>query len=235
VTTERLSNSDIIRRFALIHLTRFPDGIRFSELKREVEESLSEYIPPDDKNKGSYRSALWDLPQRYPEYVVKDTVGRKNVSLSPTPKLLEEISTIEIPDLNNRQKKLDGENGLIGEVVELNSFISDIGTSFSPPIIIQELVSNAIDAQKREEQLIKSLDLSPDLRLIMIKHKLAELDKFLEISGLYHLLDVPNEEFKAMSNRSDAMLVILLKAHVQSIRSTRNEMFHGKLSTENED
>jgi hypothetical protein len=133
MSQEKLSNSEIIRRFALIHLTRFPEGIRFVDLKGEVEQSLSEHIPPDDYNNGSYRSALWDISKRYPQYVTKESLGRKNVILRPTQKLFDEVSNISIPDLekpiedsNEDEETLSLTDQLVAALQEVEKALSKV-------------------------------------------------------------------------------------------------------------
>jgi hypothetical protein len=105
----QLSDSEIIRRVALIHLVGYPNGIRFGELKTKVENHLSQYFPPDDYNNSKFRSALWDLEKRYPQYVEKESISRKNVVLRPTGTLLvdaaNEVDDISIPDLSNALEK----------------------------------------------------------------------------------------------------------------------------------
>jgi hypothetical protein len=92
-----ISASEIIRKTALIFLVNYENGIRFSDLKFLVEERLSDTFPPDDKNNGKFRSALWDLDKRYSEYVKKEKQGNVS-SFIPTQKLISEKSQIHIPD-----------------------------------------------------------------------------------------------------------------------------------------
>ncbi len=94
----KISDSELIRKYALIHLSRYIEGIRSTDLRIETEDSLGHTIPPDEYNKGKYRSAIWNLDKLYPHWVVKESKGRKEVYFYPTQQLLDEIMFIEIPE-----------------------------------------------------------------------------------------------------------------------------------------
>ncbi|MGO4499608.1 hypothetical protein AB4114_27345 [Paenibacillus sp. 2RAB27] len=88
--------SEIIRKAALKILVKFPKGLSLADLKFKTEEELKASIPPDGQGHGKYRSSLWDLEKRYPEFIIKDNSGRA-AKFVPTDKLQEEAVNIKVP------------------------------------------------------------------------------------------------------------------------------------------
>lgn len=78
---------DLIRNTALEVLSSRPNGIRQTNFFDDVEAALSgKFKIP----KHSIKNALWDLNDRYPEYVIKKKLSYRDVRLFPTQRLLEE-------------------------------------------------------------------------------------------------------------------------------------------------
>lgn len=95
--TEMLPASEVIRRVALKILANHPEGLRPSALKTLAENELGQYIEKDGQNKGKYRSAIWDLDKRFPEYVRKETISNKKALFKPSDKLIASANNIDIP------------------------------------------------------------------------------------------------------------------------------------------
>ncbi|GIO85537.1 hypothetical protein J25TS5_24690 [Paenibacillus faecis] len=88
--------SEVIRKAALKILVKYPRGLSLADLRFKTEEELKRYIPPDGQGNGKYRSALWDLEKRHPEYITKDNSGRA-AKFVPTEKLQQEAAGFDIP------------------------------------------------------------------------------------------------------------------------------------------
>lgn len=78
---------DLIRSTALDVLASRPNGVRQTNFFDDVEAALSgKYKIPQH----SIKNALWDLNDRYPEFVIKKKLSYRDVRLFPTQRLLEE-------------------------------------------------------------------------------------------------------------------------------------------------
>ncbi|MDR9852953.1 hypothetical protein RJP21_04980 [Paenibacillus sp. VCA1] len=78
---------DLIRDKALTVLVKHANGIKQADFFAEVEAVLStEFVV----HKHSVKNALWDLSDRFPEYVVKKKFTYRDVRLFPSSKLLVE-------------------------------------------------------------------------------------------------------------------------------------------------
>jgi len=78
---------DVIRDRGFTVLAQYPNGIRQTNFFTEVEAKLStEFtVPPH-----AVKNSLWDLSDRYPEFVTKKKLSYRDVRLYPTERLLKE-------------------------------------------------------------------------------------------------------------------------------------------------
>jgi hypothetical protein len=167
------SDSEIIRRYALAQLTRFPEGIRAVHLKQLVEEILGEYIPADDYSNGRYRSALWNLPEKFPEYVEKEALGRRNVILKPTQLLMQ--TEIELPEITK--------NEIVPDFVleDLEEYLNT--TQFQQALKAIDGILKVYNVENVEkiQQYVDALDLSdPDYLLGVALREINKTIQFLK-------------------------------------------------------
>jgi hypothetical protein len=195
------SISEVIRRTALNYLAAHPNGIRAVELRKLTEEILSDYLPKTGKDSDRFKSALWDLEKRYPDYVVRIELQPRRVTLYPSDDLQKDIfnGKFEVPQLDSLELEKENSN---------QSFIGEL--------------KNLAD-----ELLEHNLTISPKLRMLMIAELVGQLSLHIEKSGLLTLLDVNEEDLKQMS-KDDIEAVASLKMHLSIINKHRNQFFHGK-------
>ncbi|MEK4349630.1 hypothetical protein MKX41_02205 [Paenibacillus sp. FSL R5-0475] len=85
---ERPTHDEV--RSAALNVLRFcPQGVKQSELWKQVERSM---ISSYDIDQSLIKNALWDLPDILPESVTKVKKSNKNVILFPTKELLDTVS-----------------------------------------------------------------------------------------------------------------------------------------------
>lgn len=98
----QLTTTDLIRRVALHHLIGYPEGIQTVQLRKLVEDSLSEYLPVSNhKNATRFKNCIWNLERIFPEYVEKIVLGHKNVLMRPTVSLFKDVDQLQLPDFES--------------------------------------------------------------------------------------------------------------------------------------
>lgn len=98
--------SEVIRATALKLIVDYPNGLSLAELRNLTENQLRDIIQPDNGNKsGKFRSSLWDLEKRFPDYIKKDNSG-KSARFVPTPQLLADKTKIVVPEYVPTAKEL---------------------------------------------------------------------------------------------------------------------------------
>jgi hypothetical protein len=97
--------SEVIRATALQLIVKHPNGLSLAELRNLTEDKLKNLIEPDGNDSGKYRSSLWDLEKRFPEYINKINNGRL-ARFAPTPHLLANVADIVVPEFSPTAKEL---------------------------------------------------------------------------------------------------------------------------------
>lgn len=124
----RVPNSEIIRAQALKILAGRITGVRLADLRFLTEQVLHNIIPKDTSRRGSYRSAIWDLDKRFPDYVIKKVIGQKHAIFIPTPKLIKEEAVIKVPiqpEVNDVEES-NGETSILNEFIKFKHDLLDL-------------------------------------------------------------------------------------------------------------
>jgi hypothetical protein len=161
---------DAIRQKALMKLAKSEMGIRQADLFKEVELELSyEFVIPDH----AVKNALWDLPEKFPEYVVKTKLSYRNVILYPTKQLIDVIDktfietqtydsrVLEAPVIDMRKTR---NTMLAYKVMEIHRFIEE---SEIFPLIIEI-----------QQNYLKDMTISEIEALFGIKNSLDQLRQY---------------------------------------------------------
>lgn len=101
---KKLPNSVIIRAKALKILAVQSNGLRPADLRNLTEQALQHSIPKDSSRRGSYRSAIWDLDKRFPQYVTKIELENHTLFV-PTDQLIQDAENIEVPEQSKNKKE----------------------------------------------------------------------------------------------------------------------------------
>ncbi|AET59011.1 hypothetical protein HPL003_11270 [Paenibacillus terrae HPL-003] len=152
--------SEVIRKTALKILIENPSGMRLSDLKFSTEKVLEEFIEPDNSKNGKFRSALWDLEKRYPEYVLKEK-QEKSAVFFPTEKLQNDIEDIVIPKYSPTARQMYEEMHSRGEnkyrdYVEMKAKIMDV-IELIEEINLDGFDIKTIENSKEATDIVKAL------------------------------------------------------------------------------
>lgn len=199
---ENLSDTEIIRRYGLRTLAGYPEGLRMITLKAYVEQELGRFIEPDtDRSRGKYRSALWNLDERYPQYVRKELRQPRISVFIPTDLLRSEWDSIEVPNMEE-----------LLEAVESNRIRVE---QMKAKYIIEKTVNPNQDVFTTNDVMH------------ILKWNVLDVTKAIEKSGLPFLLVEAAENISYFS-KDEAEAIYRLKFILDLLTKYRNELMHNK-------
>jgi|GEM_PF-4543670 len=203
---ENLSDTEIIRRVALKILAEHHEGVRSTTLKMYTEQQLGKYIPPDThKSRGKFRSAIWNLDEKYPDYVRKESPRPKLTIFYPTDKLKKEWDAIEIPDLEELKQEEMVRKQKTSEM--LSQYI------YYHTIVAKEPISDYIT--------------KPNIMEI-ISETMNTLHDWLGTSGIYELIKEAIEQRDSLSD-DEVEALFRLRFCLDLITKYRKELLHKKI------
>jgi hypothetical protein len=210
---ENISDTEIIRRSALKILAKYPEGVRPTQLKIYTEEALGKWIQPDtNKSRGKYRSAIWNLHERFSNFVIKKTFANPRVTIFiPTDLLQNEWQSIEVPDLE-KQKRLEmmQKVQLTHDMLEIIKRKKDHETS------------SLFSEDSSDEPDFSASDI-----IKMININVMEIVDLINDTGIYYLIeDAINVSDYIYSDETEALY--RLKFCLDMLTKYRNELLHKK-------
>lgn len=195
----QLTKTELIRRLALLKLINYPSGVRPAFLKAELEKELEGIIPPDDKSSGLFRSALWDLEKRYPQYVFKEIITTRHTVLNPKAQLFDDIDKLEIPNIEDYREESKNE-----EPSPLSQYIY---TS-----IFNGIVEPKLELKEKT--------------LPIIKNKCIEITDFIDQTEIQNIIDMTLEE--AALDYGEMEALYRLQFCLDMLTKYRKELLNGK-------
>lgn len=179
---------EMIRRVALDILSNRKEGIKQAELFRATEAFLSlHYIVPDH----SIKNALWDLSDRYSDFVIKKKPSYREVWLYPSSKLIEE-SPIDLPEF--------AESVPYKRHFELESVVREVAATSS----------YAADDDAQVSQLAS-----------ILSFKVLDLGRYAEFSEIDGVISELMDQYSTKLRPKDLEKLVELRLLLRSIRSMR--------------